>query len=404
VKSPRFFVGIGVVSLVVGLVATSVVLLDRANARSSQGWEDCSAPRVADVPAWDSLGVSEWNGPSLRVEPLAEVEEATSVAETLDGSLLVTAKPGTLHRVASGGATVLLDLTEEILSEGPEQGLTDVAVDRGRNALYLALTDLQGDLEVRAYTLDMDGVPIGSPRLVIRVPQPHEWHQGGDVEVGPDGMVYISFGDGGLIGDPGLNGQDPSTLLSSVIRIDPTREGYDIPEDNPFVGGLFTPGRDEVVAHGLRNPWRMSFDRATGHLWIADVGQNCFEEVNVLTEDAFGANFGWSGMEGSYRFQGAEPADHRLPVFEYAHRDAGCAITGGYVYRGEQIPELRGMYVFADYCRGSIHALELDGMTVTGLVDLGVRIPLLPSFGERSDGELVVLSLERGPGLLVVDE
>lgn len=402
-RSPRFFVGIGVVSLAVALGAVSVVLLDRATARTSQGWEDCTAPRVAEVPDW-SMGATPWDGPPLRVESLGEVEEATSIAQTLDGSFLVTTKPGTVHRVASGEVSVLLDLTGEVLSEGPEQGLTDVAVDRERNAMYLSLIDLRGDLEIRAYTLDVDGMPIDVPRLVMRVPQPHEWHQGGDIEVGPDSMVYISLGDGGLIGDPGLNGQDPSTLLSSIVRIDPTRDGYDIPGDNPFVGGFFTPGRDEVVAHGLRNPWRMSFDRATGHLWIGDVGQYCFEEVNVLTDDDWGANLGWSGMEGSYRFQGPEPADHVLPVFEYAHREAGCAITGGYVYRGEEIPELRGMYVFADYCRGRVHALELDGTRVVGLVDLGVHVPLLPSFGERADGELVVVSLEHGPGLLVIDE
>ena len=164
-KSPRFFVALGVWILAGGLlVSAGLMLLDRSTARTSQGWEDCSAPRVAEIPDWASLGVAEWDGPPLRVELLAEVEEATSVAETYDGSLLVAAKPGTLHRVSSGEATVLLDLRDEILSEGPEQGLTDVAVDRGRNALYLALTDLQGDLEIRAYTLDMDGWPIGSPR------------------------------------------------------------------------------------------------------------------------------------------------------------------------------------------------------------------------------------------------
>ena len=298
---------------------------------------------------------------------------------------------------------MLLDLRDQVLSEGAEQGLTDVAVDRARNAMYLALTDLRGDLEIRAYTLDPDGLPIDSPRLVLRLEQPHEWHQGGDIEVGPDGMVYISFGDGGAIGDPGLNGQDPATLLSSIIRIDPTRDGYGVPPGNPFVGGFFTPGREEVIAYGLRNPWRMSFDRATDALWIGDVGQNCTEEVNVLTSDEWGANFGWSGLEGSYRFQGDVPADHVLPVFEYAHRSAGCAITGGYVYRGTAIPELRGMYVFADYCRGQLHALELEGNAVVGVVDLGVRVPLLPSFGERSDGELLVVSLERGPALLVPD-
>lgn len=404
-RSPRFFVIVGVATLVVGLsLSALLVAMDRANARSSHGWEDCSAPRVVDVPSWDSLGATPWDGPPLRIEPLGEVAGATSVAVTLDGSLLVTSKEGTLHRVAAGDEDVLLDLRSEVKSDGPEQGLTDVAVDPVRNAVYLALTDLRGDLEIRAYTLDGSGSPIGSPRLVLRVPQPHEWHQAGDIEVGPDGMVYVSFGDGGLIGDPGLNGQDPSTLLSSIVRIDPDRDGYDVPDGNPFAGGFLSRGRDEVIAHGLRNPWRMSFDRVTGDLWIGDVGQNCTEEVNVLTEAEWGANFGWSALEGSHRFQGDLPTDHRPPVFEYAHPDGGCAITGGYVYRGEEIPGLDGMYVFADYCRGALHALELDGTEVVGLVDLDVRLPLLPSFGEDADGELLVVSLERGPGLLVVDD
>ncbi len=403
-RSPRFFVLLGVGSLVVGLGSAGALwALAHRDQTVSHGWEECESPRVAGVPSWDELELETWHGPNLRLEPVADVEQATSAAQTIDGSFLVTSKPGGLYRAGTDGVTELLDLSAEIRSDGPEQGLLDVVVDVARTSLYLSLTDLNGDVEVRAYTIDAAGLPIADPRLVLRVPQPHEWHQGGNMEIGPDGMLYVSLGDGGLKGDPGLNGQDPHTLLATLIRIDPTRDGYDVPAGNPFRPGWLSAGAPEVVAFGLRNPWRFSFDRLTGDLWVGDVGQNCVEELNVIPAGEWGMNFGWSRLEGSYRFQGDIPDDHVLPAFEYLHGDGGCAVTAGYVYRGQAIPELRGLLVFADYCRGRLHGLRLAGAEVTGLVNLGVRQRLLPSFAEDGDGELYVVSLEEGLLRLVAD-
>ncbi len=403
-RSPRFFVMLGVTALVVGLGAAGAIWSGRPIDQTvSHGWEECEAPRVANVPSWGESELETWPGPRLRLELLGEVVGATSAAQTTDGSFLVTTKEGRLVRVADGQVTEVLDLSSEVLSDGPEQGMIGVAVDPGRTSLYLSLTDLTGDVEVRAYTLDVAGLPIADPRLVLRVPQPHEWHQGGDLVIGPDGMLYVSLGDGGLKGDPGLNGQDPGTLLATIIRIDPTRDGYDIPEGNPFDSGWFSEGAPEVVAFGLRNPWRFSFDRLTGDLWVGDVGQNCVEEINVMPAGTRGSNFGWSRLEGSYRFQGDLPDTHVLPAFEYRHPDGGCAVSGGYVYRGEAIPDLRGMYVFADYCRGRLHALRLDGTEVVGFVNLGLRQTLVPSFAEDAEGELYIVGLESGLYKLVAD-
>lgn len=403
-RSPRFYVLLGVVVLVVGLGGAGFLWADnRADQTVSHGWEECEAPRVAEVPSWGGFEITNWEGPRLGLELVGEVKGATAAAQTIDGSFLVTIRDGRLMRAADGEVTEILDLREEVLSEEPEQGMTDVVVDPSRTSLYLSLTDLTGALEVRAYTIDSAGLPIADPRLVIRVPQPHEWQQGGDLEIGPDGMLYLSLGDGGHIGDPDQNGQDPGTLLATIIRIDPTRQGYEVPAGNPFRSGWLSVGAPEVVAYGFRNPWRFSFDRATGNMWVGDVGQNCVEEVDVIPAGEWGLNFGWSRLEGSYRFQGDLPASHVLPVFEYLHPDGGCAVTGGYVYRGEMIPELFGAYVFADYCRGRLHALVLDGTEVVGLVDLGVRQRLLPSFVEDADGELYVVSSESGLLRLVAD-
>ncbi len=403
-RSPRFFVFLGVTALVLGLGGAAFLWgVDRRDQTISQGWEECEAPRVGEVPAWGESDLETWSGPNLRLELVGEVEGATSAAQTTDGSFLVTTKEGRLFRVTDLEVREVLDLSTEVLSEGAEQGLVDVVVDRQRTSLYLSLTDLTGDVEIRSYTIDAAGMPIADPRLVLRVPQPHEWHQGGDLEMGPDGMLYVSLGDGGLKGDPGLNGQDPGTLLATIIRIDPTRDGYAIPSGNPYQAGWFSQGAPEVVAFGLRNPWRISFDRLTGDMWIGDVGQNCVEEVNVVPAGEWGLNFGWSRLEGSYRFQGDLPDDHVLPAFEYRHPDGGCAVTGGYVYRGDAIPDLRGMYVFADYCRGRLHALRLEGTDVVGFVNLGIRQTLLPSFVEDAEGELYAVAFESGLYRLVAD-
>ncbi|MBZ0090469.1 MAG: PQQ-dependent sugar dehydrogenase, partial [Thermoanaerobaculia bacterium] len=213
-------------------------------------------------------------------------------------------------------------------------------------------------------------------------------HNGGMIAFGPDGFLYHGSGDGGSAGDPWDNARDRHSLLGKLLRLDVAAEPYAIPADNPFARG---GGAPEVWAFGLRNPWRFSFDRATGELWIGDVGQNAWEEVNV--EDpkrGGGRNYGWKTMEGLHCFsprRGCDPAGLELPVHEYGH-DAGCAVTGGYVYRGQALPELTGAYLFSDYCKGTLWSLARGPQgqaTVTVLLETRM---LVSSFGEDEAGEL----------------
>ena len=233
-----------------------------------------------------------------------------------------------------------------------------------------------------------------SETVILEIEQFERSHNGGQVRFGPDGYLYLALGDGGDPRDPMKNGQNLGTILAAVLRIDVSGggPGYAIPPDNPFVD---QPGaRGEIWAYGLRNPWRFSFDTATGDLWLADAGQEEAEEVNLITR---GGNYGWSVMEGSGCLDGADcdTAGLLLPVLEYGH-DAGCAIIGGFVYRGSQIPRLQGAYVYGDYCTGKIWALKAQA---TEAVEQG-QIAALPfaisSFAQGKDGELYILDYSAG--------
>ena len=299
----------------------------------------------------------------------------------------------------------ILDITAETRATG-EQGLLGIAVaDRW---LFVNFTDLAGDTRVEAFERDGSGLS-GRRRTILTQQQPFRNHNGGDLAIAEDGLLYIGFGDGGSGGDPLNAGQDPTTWLGAVLRIEPTPEGvepYAIPPDNPFVAadGQDPAGRPEIFLIGVRNPWRFSFDRATGDLWIADVGQDSYEEVTVLLAangGGLGANLGWRLREGLHVFAGDEPPGHADPVWEYG-QDDGCSVTGGFVYRGAAIEDLYGAYVFGDYCTSRLWAVQIS----TGEVefrDLGVEVPggSLASFGEDAQGELYTLSLN-GPVARVV--
>ncbi len=211
-----------------------------------------------------------------------------------------------------------------------------------------------------------DVADVATRRELMVVDQPYRNHNGGQVTIGPDGMLYIGLGDGGSGGDPHGNGQSRSTLLGKILRIDPTPSAgaaYSVPADNPFVGEADV--RTEIWMYGLRNPWRFSFDRATGDVWIGDVGQDAWEEIDfVPAADAAGQSTG-AGTRSkapTTSTAGDAPADARDPIFELSHDDGNCSVTGGYVYRGQAIPALHGAYVFADYCVGDLIALvQHDG-------------------------------------------
>ena len=221
-------------------------------------------------------------------------------------------------------------------------------------------------------------------RILLTVAQPYPNHNGGMVEFGPDGFLYIALGDGGSACDPGNRGQNKNELLGKLLRIDVDHGSpYAIPSDNPFAAG---GGRPEIFAYGLRNPWRFSFDRQTGELWAADVGQHLWEEIDIVKR---GGNYGWRVMEGAHCFlprEGCVRGDLIQPVSEYGHDKGRCSITGGYVYRGSRLPALRGAYVYGDYCSGEIFAL------VEGKQQLLLKTNLaIASFGQDHDGELFVV-------------
>mgnify|MGYP003345152469 FL=1 len=232
-------------------------------------------------------------------------------------------------------------------------------------------------------------------RLVVRIAQPFPNHNGGQIAFGPDGELYIGMGDGGAAGDPYGNGQNRHQLLGKILRIDPQRHtttrGYAIPTDNPFVGS--NDAAPEIWLVGLRNPWRFSFDRSTGDLWIGDVGQDTYEEVDHIGAGVGGENLGWNRREGTHDYNGgARRNDDVEPVYDYRHGSAACSITGGFVYRGRAIVALRGTYVFADFCGGALTGLTLDAQGQARARDLAAHVDQPTTFGETPDGELLVAS------------
>ena len=342
---------------------------------------------------------------------LATATELELVADGLPQPTAIThAGDGTnrLFVVLQGGQIMIVEdaqvLTEpfldirDLISTGGERGLLDVAFhpDYAQNGiLFVNYTDTQGDTVVARYQLsdNPNQADPDSGRVVLTVEQPRSNHNGGQTRFGPDGYLYIALGDGGGGGDPFENGQDLTTLLGALLRIDvDTTEPYAIPADNPFVSD--PDARDEIWAYGLRNPWRFSFDRETGDLWIADVGQGNWEEINLQPAgSAGGENYGWNVMEGTHCFPPGANCDADslvLPVLEYANADGHCSVTGGYRYRGEALANLQGAFVFGDYCSGTIWAAseDSDGDWISEvLLETGFRIA---TFGEDEAGELYV--------------
>jgi glucose/arabinose dehydrogenase len=329
---------------------------------------------------------------------VAKLEQPLAMAvRSGDPALYVAEKTGRVIAVRNGRVDPIsvLDLTEQV-SLGGEQGLLGLAFSPSGQRLYVNYTDTNGDTRVSGYAMRERRADVATRRDVLFVDQPYSNHNGGNLVFGPDGYLYIGLGDGGSGGDPRGNGQSMTTLLGKMLRVDPEPPGerpYAIPPDNPFVE---RPGaRPEIWSFGLRNPWRYSFDRETGDLWIGDVGQSAWEEVNLQPSGSSGGeNYGWNLMEGDHPYgDGEPPAEAVRPVFEYSQDDGGCTVTGGYVYRGESIPDLYGAFVFGDFCLGELEALRLrDGRVIDHRV-LGAVVPNLSSFGEDTRGELYAMSL-----------
>lgn len=334
-------------------------------------------------------------GLRVTVSVVARAEQPVAMEPVASGVTFVAEKTGRVRvlRGATMDPAPVLDLSGEV-STGSEQGLLGLAVSPDRSRLYVDFTDRAGDTRVREYPLHGESVDTAGARDVLRVEQPFDNHNGGDLSFGPDGMLYIALGDGGSGGDPQGNGQSLGTLLGKILRIDARASGgaaYTIPPGNPFAGRR--GARPEIWAYGLRNPWRLSFDAATGDMWIGDVGQNAWEEVDVAPAGSrAGANYGWNRLEGTHTFSGSPPAGAVPPVYEYP-TSSGCAVTGGFVYRGAGSPAMRGVYVFGDFCNGRIQGLVRTSEGRADHADLGAKVDQLSSFGVDADGELYALSL-----------
>jgi glucose/arabinose dehydrogenase len=361
-----------------------------------------------------SSGASACSGSDLSGPPAGTGAVLQEVVSGLSFPLYLTAPPGDLARLfvveKTGGIRIVkdgvllpnpfLNLSAKV-SSGSEQGLLGLAFDpdyatNGRFVVHY--TDLAGNTVLSRFNAspDPDLADPASEQVILTATQPAPNHNGGQVLFGPDGFLYLGLGDGG---GPGGRGQDLSDLLGSILRID-VRSGdpYTVPTDNPFVGQ--PNARAEVWSYGLRNPWRFTFDRGTGDLYIADVGQGQREEIDVSTpaEGAGkGVNYGWNIMEGSQCFggSGCDQAGLTLPVLEYNHSQ-GCSITGGYVYRGSAIPALQGHYFYSDFCQRWVRSFRYAGGVATEEASWPTLVTggTIVSFGEDAAGEMYILEAE----------
>jgi len=349
------------------------------------------------------LAFSQQPVPRIRLTQIASgLKNPVGVFDDGTGRLFVIEQDGDIRIVENGqiDPTPFLDIHDEVSRAGNECGLLGLAFhpDFKNNHRFYVNYDTQkfGKLQTRISEFTADPANThtdpATEKELMRFDQPYTNHKGGCLMFGPDGMLYDGQGDGGSAGDPHGNGQNLGTYLAKILRIDVDHgQPYKVPDDNPFVHQA--GAMPEIWCWGMRNPWRFSFDRKTGKLWCGDVGQDLWEEIDIIEK---GKNYGWSAMEGTHPFK-PERAVGTLtgPIKDYGH-DEGKCIIGGYVYRGKAIPSLQGLYVYGDYNIGWIAALGYDGTKITFDQHL-LQSPLnIASFGEDHDGELYVVDRERG--------
>ena len=324
------------------------------------------------------------------VEVARGLDKPVYLTQEPGGPLLVVGQKGLIWALADGGKEVWLDVRKKVSCCG-ERGLLGLAFHpryAQNRRFFLNYTSRRGHTVIEEYR---DKKPF---RTLLVIRQPYANHNGGHLAFGPDGHLYVGTGDGGSGGDPQGNAQNPQSLLGKMLRLDVDHgDPYAVPEDNPFVAN--PKYRPEIWALGLRNPWRYSFDRASGDLFIADVGQGRWEEVNYVPAPmgtAGGRNFGWNVMEGNHCFKppkNCRRAGLAPPILEYGH-DQGCSITGGYVYRGQAVPELVGAYLYGDYCSGTVWAARWTGQGWESQVLLRTQAKI-SSFGEDAVGEVYLV-------------
>jgi glucose/arabinose dehydrogenase len=307
------------------------------------------------------------------------------------GRLFIVEKVGRI-RILQDGQLLdqpFLDIDERVGSLGNEQGLLGLAFHpqyAQNRRFFVNYTDNNGDNLIARFqvTSNPNLADSNSEVRLLGIDDPFPNHNGGVLAFGPDGYLYAGMGDGGGAGDPFENAQNTNVLLGKILRLDvDSAEPYTVPTDNPF--------GNEVWAYGLRNPWRLSFDKRTGDMYIGDVGQGQWEEINYLPADSpGGTNFGWDLREGAHDYEGSASPELIDPIAEYSHAEGGCSVTGGFVYRGS-MPEWNGIYLYGDYCTGFIWGLigAEDGLQKQQLFDLQA---LITSFGQDQDGEIYLLS------------
>ena len=353
------------------------------------------APTTTAPPAIPGPDQALLDSIEIAGQTIGTVEQAIGLAfHPTSGTVLLAQRTGLVIDFSDARAgDAVLDLRDDLSMVG-ESGLLAMTYDPPAEHLYVSFINAANDNRIVAYDVDEAGLPqTDTAEVILAVDQPDIIHNGGHIAFGPDGQFYVGLGDGGPGDDPDDRGQSLDSLLGKILRIKPepgSEAGYSIPDDNPFLEVDGAAG--EIWAYGLRNPWRFGFDRATGDFYTGDVGQYVVEEINFVPAGESGANFGWARLEGPIR-RGSTPADHVPPLSFYNHDDGRCAIIAGTVYRGTAIPELRGAFVYGDYCDGQVRALtQIDGDVISQR-SLGITTGQLTGFAEDLGGELYVLNL-----------
>ncbi|WP_329083754.1 MULTISPECIES: PQQ-dependent sugar dehydrogenase [unclassified Streptosporangium] len=384
--------GLGLALLSAALVACSAT--ETTGSADSGSGPPAASPAATASRAEPTGKPGTDAAPQVRFTEFAQLDMPVAMALRKDDpTLYIAEQTGRLRAVTDGkvAEAPVVDLSQEI-SKGNEQGLLGVAFHPDGDFLYLNWTDREGHTHITEWAFS--GGRATGRRDVLTQRQPYANHNGGQLAFGPDGYLYIALGDGGSGGDPQGNGQNLDTWLGKILRIDPRGTPYKVPRDNPFVGRQ-SGVKPEIWSYGLRNPWRFTFDAKTGDMWIGDVGQNAWEEVDFEPKGEGGRNYGWNLKEGTHPFEGGGGGGDTVdPVIEYPLGEGGnCSVIAGYVYRGERIPGLEGRFVYGDFCAGWVKAAPPGG---SGRGDDLGTVEQLSSFGQGHDGELYALSLS-GP-------
>ena len=366
----------------------------RSNLISQKQVEE--AKNALNIEKWASIGLNKVSSGFAAPVFLTNAGDNTN-------RKFVVEKKGLIKVLSSDFQSnkIFLDISDRVRSKESERGLLSVAFHpnfKNNGRFFVYYTDLKGTVTISEFNI-LNETKLGnknSEDILIKIEQPYSNHNGGQLSFGPDGYLYIGTGDGGAGGDPYSHGQNKNTLLGKILRINiDGKKPYDIPSNNPFLDGS---GKPEVWAYGLRNPWRFSFDSKTGDLFIADVGQNKWEEINFQSsKNVGGHNYGWNLLEGFHTFKIADNSDtskFKMPILEYSH-DQGCSVTGGYVYRGSKIKDLFGTYVFADFCSGKIWGLKKTN-TSWNYSELLDSPYFISSFGTDEDGEIYLMDFNNG--------